>query len=1015
MPLTAQEERELEELEFQKLSAEREAALANSPQAKAPRQEIQKAALTTSSDLHGKAGSRKRTAFDPIASPDQLTRDRRLLQTPGGAATMQRLYEDPAERAKLAQIEANLARYAPAVAATVAAPAGLTGVVLRSLAGGAGEAAAQFIEGGDPLSRKGAGAVANAAILTGAPMMKANPAQGWVGASLQGIKTGAAAGATQALADTVQRTIDPDPEVTYKNVADALKHTWVPTVLGGLTGAPASRFAGIASRKPVVDESRKTLEAVGIAPEHQTAAMLDPTTKNLAAEMRLAKTSHPGLAIQMGEAQNDVVRKARATIGEVLDESEVADRIEKSGILTKLDRTSKAYDDAVKAEQAAVQNFEKARLLQAPPELKEKVRLQAEADLLTTLNEQAKRGYEINANVGDLVTLSDKAAQVTQFVNKLADTKSAIAGSKMDSFFEEANAFARASGKQGGVSSTTPFLSKQDLMVEAAAGMGDQAKTESGRALLKKIAEYGSPDQAQLSLVEFQDLRNELSKAFAGVTDPKAATAGEALATRAYGAMGGSNLGTIRANFGDRAAEKYSNFVTFWRESSQLRDSQLGRSLLNKEDVMDSTLESLANGFLSGKMDELNQFKKFVSVLDKDSPGLAKMATDVMGGALREAMIWDAVKKGDDFKGLFDKLVRMERVGELPVPIENLRFGNIESIKAWRGTLDTFKPGEINGAVLDRVLTNPEVQRAMGLGSKETRGVLMATMAREAFNTKVAQKVSAEYAGLTADARRATDDAQRLAQRAKMTAEDMREAYEAAQRDPVYRAFSGVGGELSHVLGAKGGEGTITDLVMRMPKAVKKTMMDGLRKKDPQIAEVIENRMLADTFEKMTVVDRTTPKGRERFDLPEISAFFAKKDGPVETLRLTIGPEKMKQVESFVTNLAKVDDNIRRGRFPTEKEMEAVVKGTALATAMKTGTRLGYAHSVFRDLMDWRDAKAYNLLSRAITDPEIAEAYFARNQNVSDALSSLPAQKAYLLANDAAFQEDVKKVEAIRK
>lgn len=904
-------------------------------------------------------------------------------------------------QAQMAKFGVGALRAAPVVAAVAAPPVGLAGYLALAGIGATGEGAARAMEGKSVMSREGAAEMGKAAVLAGAPIPKVVPTNSFLGAVGQGAKQGVAAAATNATAESLRRTVEQGHLATYDKIAEGMKDNALPTALSFVAGAAGSRLGGLAEKKAVFDESRQRLADVGVQPENTTLAMLDPSKAGW--ENQVA-ARNPELAQKIGTAQSDITKKFYATIGDAPANSAIAERLQP--VIGKVDAAERALQDAEKAHQAAITNFQKlseaAAAAPSPSDALNKAYAQASADLMTAVAAKAKARYAAGAAVGDFVTNTEKASELTKTVGELFDARTEIA---------------KALYRDTQIPLDQPLFAKSDLVQSAMAGMGGRADTSDANKILDVIKKSGvNPEQTHLSLADFQGLRAKISDAFAtaGIVDPNSLNIAEGLASKAYGSMGDASKGTIRANFGDEVLDKYAAAQAFWRDTSQARDSALGRSLLQRGDILDSTLGSMASGIAKGNVDELNQFKKFVGYIGEKNPEVAQLAIQNMAGAMKNALVVKHTKGGQlDHEALLSDLINGAQFKKLPFPVESLGFGSVETLKDWRSVLREFKPDGVTARDMESMLANPEVQNVLAVGGKDAKQVLRRELAQQVYRDKAYTEAALAAAGVKSSA----SDANKFAAKAKIDEDFARKTMADIQANPILSAFTGKGSyKLTNEM-AKTGEGTITHLVSSMTPDNAGKLMNGLRKNDPQLAELVERRILTDELGKLSKTDRRIPGSTERLDLAEVSAYFNPSDrsnSRLAFLENTVSDASLKKMKSLATKLATIEDDTRRGKFPTDKELQSVVDSMSLsAAAAGSKVRPGLMITILGRLRDTVSKKAYNVLSAAMTNPEVANSIFDTSKSLGDAISSLPTQKAFLLANDMAFQEDAKKLEGL--
>lgn len=896
------------------------------------------------------------------------------------------------------------ARGAPVVAAIAFPPSGLAGYLALAGIGGLGETTARAIEGKSLTSREGLGEAAKAAVLSGMPMGKikaAYPAGNSfiqnVGRDVgQAVKMGAISGGTQAAAETTGRAVAGAEQ--YQSTGEALGDVAVPVAFGILTGGLSSRLGGIGARKEALRDRQKLLDDVGV--KDPTAAMLDPSMAQW--ETRVANTS-PELKERILKSQTDIAKNFFATMGEVESNATVADALRP--LIAKVDSAEVNYARAQELAETAKKNFQRANEAVGLPENKRNELIaKASADVLNTIGAKARAVYEANAAVGDAVSNTAKAADLSRVVGDLYEARTAIG---------------RQLYKDAGIPLAEGLFGKTEMIEAARLALGERADSIDGKRILDVIRNAGAdPARPSLSLADLQSLRARMSDAFADkAADPRSLSIAEGLASRAYGALGETSRKVIAQSYPPEVAQRYGQAVDFWRETAKVSNSDLGRALLQRGQITDSTLGSLASGIVAGNVDELNQFKEFTTLLRGYRPEVADLAEQTMAGALKNAFVRKHTKAGVvNYPGLLDDLANAPK--DLPFEIQNLGFGTRDTIKQWSAVAKDYKPAEVTDRVMESVLLNPEVRKAIEFGGADAGGVIRKVTAGEIYRDKVAAEVATRMADATKESRKAQQEALAFLKRAEIDEASAKKILEEVQNDPVLSAFSGKGRYNLTNETQKTGSGTVTHLIGNMPPAAAGSMMAALRQRDPQLAKLVEQRLLANELTSLAKVDPNTPGGERALKLADVRAFF----NPIEQdransrlafLENTVGKESLNRLKNLTTKLAVIDDDIRRGRFPTTPEMQSLVDAASLGAAGASGSRPAMFMAIFQRMRDAASRSAYNLLAAAITDPEIGRKVFDPAMNLSQALGSLPAQKAYLLTNDAALQEDIQKLDGL--
>lgn len=942
---------------------------------------------------------------DGMTDADITSAIKRMEVSPSGRASAEDAAKnaaawetgDAADRAKLlignflpyAKPElATATRLAPMAAAAAFPPTSPLGLAAVAVLGAGSEAAARAIEGKDVTSSEGFGAMARSGIINGAPLPKF-VGGGLKEAFIQGTKGASAAMATGAAADIAGSSLENERLPGFGSAWEALKNQKAVGALGFVIGGTASRLQGIADKVAENEARRSLLAEVGVT--NPTLGMLDPDKATW--EMQLA-ARNPELAQRIQGANSAITREFFSQVGDAPANSAVAARMQ--ALIPVADRAESALKIAQETRAKAEQKLSAALAdTTLPPADRSKIAAEAASEILSAVSAQAGVSYAASAALGPMVTNTVKAQELQGAVKSLFKARS-----------DAASAMYAATG----IDAAQPIFDKGELVTSVKAALGDHANTNAGKSILGAITDAAGESQS-LSLNQLRELRGRMSDAFAGIPEGSLDSA-ERLATLAYGAAGQTGRKTIANTFGQTAADAYDAAQAFWRQTSQIRDSKFGRALL-KGEVSDTTLTAMAGGLATGNVDELANFQKFIGQIEAQNPEVAKFAMQTMSGAIKNAFVTKHTVGGVlRFDRLLDDLANASKFEKLPVPIESFGFGSRDTIMEWKSVLRDFKPSQLTPGVIDEVLANPRVQQVLKNGGVDSKSILAQTTAREIFNAKVQQQVALAESGALAGAKAAAEEARVLADKARLTEGEAAAQFAKTMDDPILGAFRGSGNYKLTNEAARTGPGTVTHLISNMPPDSAGRLMKALRTNNSALADMVERRIVADEFINFIAPEKRVAGETNRFDLARVRQYFNPIDranSRVEFLRNTIGEDKTKRLERFVTSMASLEDEMRLGRMPSQAALENVITGLGVSGAVGMG-KPTYTNTLIimgRRIRDAVGGKYYNLLANAVLDPESAGKLMARTGAASDALVRLPPQKAYLLLADPKFTAEL--------
>lgn len=910
------------------------------------------------------------------------------------------------------------AKVAPMIGAVLAPPS-LLGYLTAAGIGGASKAVERGLEGGEVMSRKGAADVAGAAVRAGFPVPKAAPAlaaesnkflwrvlAGGAKDAGQGVKLAAAAAGAEATAGALEDTIEKGAATTLQESKDRLKkygsNAVLPSAASFFAGGAASRFGGAQINRATREANLQRAREAGVKEENLTLAHAEP---RFAPWQNRLTESTPELKDKVGRAMGDITSKFEAMVTSPETNAQVLEKLKP--LIEPLRKARAEYDAALEMQQTAQKNFDRAsEALVIPTPEQQKLFAESSVSVLNTINAKARALYEAEAALGGVLPDNSMAAEaVTEIVSDLWKTQQNIGKNLY---------------RNSGVPVNEKLFPKSELLAAATRGMGESAQSGDAKRILDAIQDAGvDPKSPALTLDEVMSLRGRLRDIF----DDKMAMQGEfknadRLASRAYSSIGGETQKIIGETFPPDVAARYNEARKFWAESNSIGSNPLARALLKKTDVPDHALLPMANGLLSSNTDELRSYKSFIELLKGFDPNgtgdSIKLAEKTMGNALRTALINKHSTKGPtDVPALLADLQVIARREKLPLPVEMLGFGSPRVINEWASIAQELTPKQFTPRVADAVLQNPRVQEVLKLDAAESGKVLREVTAEEVYRDKVTSELIGKLSGARNLERESQQQARDFLARSNLDADRAKTILEEVQNNPFLGAFSSKSPyKLLDELGNT--SDGVSKLMDTMPEASLKPAFNALRKNNPQLAGVVGQRVVANELRSMLGVETQAAEVVKRVEIPKLRAYFLTEDNPGRRrLEAAADPETLKRIRRSVELLAEVDDNLRRGRYPSTREMQTLVDAASLGAAGFTGNRPAMWMAVFQRMRDAASRGAYNLLSVALTDPEVGKKLFDPAMNLSQALGSLPAQKAYLLTNDARLQEDIQNLDGL--
>lgn len=938
---------------------------------------------------------------------------------------------------------AGAALLGPTLAATAIAPElTIPAIALRMGAGGAGYLANRGIMGEAP---KLSDAARNM-IIAGMPIPTPGAANLMSLRGLGNMAVGAgAAGGTAAASNLVGNAIDKGSVPTsFEDYKDAVKGTLMPSIIGAATFGLSGKLQSASKLQQEADLGKVAMQELGAS----QPTLGDAIPKKYAELQAQVASTTPEIAAKIQAARAPITKAFYAKIGDTPMNETIATEL--TPIMQRVDQADAAYQQAADVADKAIADRQKlfGKVVLSPAQ-KAQINEQTTSTVMDSITAQAKAAIQQQVGADLIGTQTGKAETLKTLVGKLFGARSQIASNMME---------------KTGIDPKAAIFNRDELLSAATSALGDDSETTAGKAILNTIGNFGTlsakdaaiAKQAQLSkrlnevaaggkpmtaqeyaalagppkqglyqagtglktspqakepvfltLDEFRRLRDGMSSGFVGKIDTNNMSNAERMATKAYAGMSDAQTAQVGANYGPDAQNAYQDFKNFWRDTSKLRDSDFGRAILNGE-VSDSTVAGMADKLASGNVDEIKNFKGFVDQIRPQNQAVADNAMAVMGSAIRNSF----VQKASDASGVVDyrKLGQMLQSTaskrDFPIPIETLRLGNAQDISGWNKALQQFKPQDLTTENIQSVMESPQIQGALAVGGKDLSPQIKTKLATLAFGKRVQDAVALEQAGAMSQAQKAYNEAGVFAHQAGIKAEDAADVLKAARENPLTNVFSGKSGyTLTNEADKVSGQGTITHLVDNMKRDEAKTMIGALREQKPDLADMVERRLLANEFDQFYKGESSVPGTTRGIDMGKVRDYFEPKPGNTDNrfdrLKYVLGADKLNDFKKFATNLAQLDDTTRAAVIAS-KTTHPTTEAVGLGRLAQTGSvmRRNVVTATMKSLGDMYNRKKFNLLSSLIMDDGLMNSFNRSQGNIGEAIASLPAQKAYLLLND---------------
>ena len=926
---------------------------------------------------------------------------------------------------------------------------------VRALAGGGAYLANRAIEQETP---KLSG-LAKDMIMAGMPVPNAKAAEflsrGGAGNAAMGAAsaTGTVAAANYAEQALNQDTVAPNWDEYKTSLKDAI----VPAIIGSAALSVGGKLQSMQKIQAEADAGRAAAMELGMA----DPMLGDVLPKRYGAMQQKVVSIDPTMRAKQDAARAPMAKAIFATATDAPQNEQIAAQLQP--ILGKVDELDAAYKMAAQRMEEAQAMVTKAKAAtNLDPKTRADVIAGAQAETMRAISDQAKASIALTVGADTIGTQTGHAEAVQDITKKLFGARSQAAGEMLAAT---------------GIPDNAAIIGQDALYNAAKAALGSDAELVAGKSILETIKNWGSktvadatatkqlsleqmarkaalegreltqaevaasfapkgavfkngqmvsptqpaqsasaaaaPEEKFLTLDDFRRLRDAISDGFQGKIDANNMNNAERLAAKTYHAMSDTHVEEIGRLFPD-AVEPYQKFRQFWRDTSKLRDSDFGRALLRGE-VADSTVAGMADKLASGNVDEIKNFKAFVDQIKPMNPDVANAAMATMGSAVRNSFLEKATDAyGVDYRKLGELVGRYAAKKDSPFPVELFRMGDAPTIKGWTKALQEFKPHDLTPAAIQSVMESPQIQQVLNVGGKDATAQVAKAMATVAFTKRVNDAVALREAGLMQKAREAFVEANGLAKRAGVDAQAAQVAMQAAEQNPLTGVFKGKGGyRLSNEAEKIDGAGTVTDLVANMRRSEARSFMDALRDQKPDLAEMVERRLVANALQGMIRTERNVPGQIVNLDTPKVRSFFeslpgADTDTRFSQLSAAIGPEKAERLRKFAMGVAKMDDASREAMISAKMTPEVVNAAEFVRTgqsgSIQSGRSLG---SLMRKGINMIRTKRFNLASAALLDDGYLNALNRNGDDIAAGLAELPPQRAYLLLQDARIMNEI--------
>ena len=887
----------------------------------------------------------------------------------------------------LEEATATMLRYGvPTVAALGTGGASLLAQVgAQALTSGLGEMGARAVEGQDVLSREGlaeAGKAAGYSLIPGRKQAKI-------------LETTATMAGSAALAEAIGSAISGELISKEGGIAEdaagkMFKAGAISSGLGlGISGL--SRGTGrMLSAAQDSARKRELLREVGI--DKPVLSQINPEYAPMTNRMGAI---YSDIGDALNSTESNISRELFDKIGNIPTNSEIADKV--------LPMVRKAQDIESGLKQAKNRQAQaKAMLerLEASPAQTADWQNAYEAAALEQLDaarRQASATFAIQNGFGEAASLTSHADDLTRTIGELDSAITSISKSLYS---------------KTGLDPSRRIVSRDSLIKSAKSTLGDNVDTPVGQQIISSIEDVGKVDgvaDPMLSWNQFMYLRDEIGSRLANFSPYKGRS--EALASEVYKELGKEFRSSVEKSVGVKGLKDYDAAQAFWSEWTGTRDSNFTKDIFtdrrldpSKQRVMSgittSTLQSLADGVVKGEVQAIRNVTNAIDLVKRFSPEAADSMRASVGRAVRGAMI-DKYK--NDPSGLILALSEQASKEDILPFIHLAGFGKKQNLDLLAKAVRKYEKADITPEVLDSALSAADVVLGLDIGVIKKKANDAAALAVVGANELASKRLS---------------EARNTATKANRDADEATKAFNEMVNNPILSVFTGRGKYTFTEEAGKVGKGTITDFVKTLSPKAGQRFMGALRQKDPQFADLISRKLLADELYRISGVDRNAVDAATSIDFDKLRALF-KPSTPQDVeranhMRLLVGDIFDTRLKTFLNAFEKVAPELKKAQLikrDSGAPVVSTVAGAAQPFIQIPGLSALGASAITTRIIGMLQKPRFDLLTYMATDPNFLK-MTTKADRLSKALNTFPIQRTYLYLANAGLLSDMAAVDS---
>jgi hypothetical protein len=918
------------------------------------------------------------------------------------------------------EVAAGFAKYGiPAMSAAMIAPASIGAYLGMAGIGAAGNTLSEAIKGNNVTSPQALGESAYMGALAASPVPGSSSAPKGVSEFIikpivSGLKLAAAGTGSQIVGEEAKSLIENKQLLPTDKLWKDVSMPAVALFGLGSLGSYASELSGLMQMR---NERANILKDIGV--KNPTLGALAPEVFGNLESSRAATSS--SLALQRSnmatDAGNAFVREMESR--GIVSNEKIADALQKN--IPLFDQAQSRLEDANlrfnKAQQTAL-DTKNAIHLDEPTQ--NAIYSNAQAEQYNALADQARASLDKTFASGNVLSNTGLADDLKNHLDNLFSLRKQTAAKLT-----------------ANINNLGSFIDKDELSQSVQSALGSKANTEQGRAILSTINNYtnesapavtlydmnGKPiissSASKLSMDQFRELRDDFSNAFINKGDVAYNNAAEKMANQAYaGAQDYLKSRIASLPNGKQLSSELSNFNNYWSNQSKILESPLGRQLYRGE-ISDDTINGIAKDLLSNNFDKIKNLNNFADAIISQDPNALKPTKQLLFGsvakAIKDNLVFNAQKEGQvDWSKIASSLLNLQKTSDLSkyFPIESLGLGNFDQIKSWSNAIKQYKPDELSGDAISAAFADPRFRKTLN-GGQDIKPIL----AENAFKQKVYQANLNAIMNRTAQAEDAFNKAQKFANDAGLTQQQVFNEFQKVQKDPTLSFWNGKSGlVLSN--NPNTATNTISSVIMNSKTEDAKAWMAGLKANNPDTHEAIVSNILNNKLKDFQMRS-ATPGNPTAININALRQYIDPQGlnyNDFKKMSDVVGADYANRFKSFLKGIPALDNTLKYGST-ADSNLNSFANAFATAEAgsrtmqsqQLSGVRAGQAGLV-RNIGNALMNGAYKVISSAIVNPKLSPILTQGSDVASSILNSLPLQKAAILINNDDFTNDLAKL-----